>query len=60
MKKLIRYSATALAVLSPLSVYAHGGHLVDQGWHGLLHAEHIIMLAGVAALVGLFLYSRKR
>ena len=48
MKKLIRYSAAALTLLAPLSVYAHGGHLAEQGWHGLLHVEHIMMLVGVA------------
>ena len=60
MKKLIRYSAAALTLLAPLSVYAHGGHMADQGWHGLMHAEHIMILAGVAVLAGLFLLSHKR
>ena len=60
MKKLIRNTATALALLAPLSVYAHAGHVADQGWHGLLHVEHIIMLLGIAAVVGLFLHSHKR
>ena len=60
MKKLIRYSTAALTLLVPFSLYAHGGHMADQGWHGLMHAEHIMMLAGVAVLVGLFVYSQKR
>jgi len=60
MKKLIRYSAAALTLLAPLSVYAHGGHMADSGWHGLLHVEHIMILVGVAVLAGLFLLSRKR
>ena len=59
MKKLIHYSATALTLLAPVSVYAHGGHLADQGWHAMLHVEHIMMLVGVAALVGLLLRSHK-
>jgi len=60
MKKLLHYSAAALTLLAPLSVYAHDGHMADSGWHGLLHAEHIMMLAGVAALVGLLIHSHKR
>ena len=60
MKKLIHYSAAALALLSPLSVYAHAGHMVDQGWHGLMHVEHIMVLVGIAAIAGLVLHSRKR
>jgi dipeptidyl aminopeptidase/acylaminoacyl peptidase len=60
MKKLIRYTAAALTLLAPLSVYAHGGHMADSGWHGLLHVEHVMMLAGVAVLAGLFLLGRKR
>ena len=60
MKKLVHYSAAGLALLSPLSVYAHAGHVADQGWHGLLHIEHIMLLAGIAALAGLLLHNRKR
>ena len=60
MKKLVHYSAVALALLSPLTVYAHAGHVADQGWHGLLHIEHIMLLAGIAVLAALLLHSRKR
>ena len=60
MKKFIQNSAVALMLLSPFSVYAHGGHMADQGWHGLLHIEHIMVLAAVAVLAGLLLHSRKR
>ena len=60
MRKLIHYSAAALALLSPFSVYAHDGHITDQGWHGLLHIEHIMVLVGIAALAGLVLHNRKR
>jgi len=60
MKKLVHYSVAALALLSPLTVYAHAGHVADQGWHGLLHIEHIMLLAGIAALAALLLHSRKR
>jgi len=60
MKKLVHYSVAALALLSPLTVYAHAGHVADQGWHGLLHIEHIMLLAGIAVLAALLLHSRKR
>ena len=41
-----------LTAVTPAVVNAHPGHIADPSAHGLLHAEHIIVLvaAGVVAL----------
>ena len=50
-KKLKRLTAAALttSLASPV-VVAHTGHSADPALHGLLHSEHIIVLAAVATI----------
>jgi len=47
-----------LAVSAP--IYAHPGHGVDTGAHGLLHVEHILTLLAVGVLVVVAFACKKR
>lgn len=52
MKKLLisKLSLTILLLVST-SAMAHTGHFSNESVHGLLHVEHIIMLAAAGLII---------
>ena len=61
MKKLLtsKLSLTLLLLVST-SVMAHTGHLSNESVHGLLHVEHIIMLAAAGLIIYLIKVSSNK
>ena len=51
-------SLALLAVSAP--VYAHTGHGLDTGAHGMLHVEHILTLLAVGVLVAVAFARNRR
>ncbi len=61
MKKLLisKLSLTLLLLVST-SAMAHTGHLSNESVHGLLHVEHIIMLAAAGLIIYLIKVSSNK
>ena len=47
MKKLILLLSTA----TPITVFAHAGHGIEEQVHGFLHVEHLLALLAIIAAV---------
>ena len=61
-KRLITKRSLSLlaALVSPSAVLAHTGHTANESMHGLLHAEHIIVLAAAASVAFAVFTFRKK
>ena len=61
MKKLLISTLTlTLLLLVSTSAMAHTGHLSNESVHGLLHVEHIIMLAAAGLIIYLIKVSSNK
>ena len=61
MKKLlISTLSLTLLLLVSTSAIAHTGHLSNESVHGLLHVEHIIMLAAAGLIIYLIKVSSNK
>jgi hypothetical protein len=53
MKILFDTLISLLLLAIAIPAMAHPGHLSNEAVHGLLHVEHIIPLASIAALIAI-------
>ena len=61
MKKLLISTLTlTLLLLVSTSAMAHTGHLSNESVHGLLHVEHIIMVAAAGLIIYLIKVSSNK
>ena len=66
MKKLIRFISNTiigtilLGCITTGSALAHSGHATLDQLHGLLHAEHVFILAGVIGVIAIGRIIKKR
>ena len=61
MKKLlISTLSLTLLLLVSTSAMSHTGHLSNESVHGLLHVEHIIMLAATGLIIYLIKVSSNK
>jgi len=56
MKKIL----TPLLALTSTSALAHSGHMHGDGFHGLLHVEHISLLIAIALVAGFYYLVQKK